>query len=39
VAAGAPKAEAILGSVRGGYIGGLVTDEAAALGMLSLLEG
>ena len=39
VAAGAPKAEAILGAVRGGYIGGLVTDEAAALGMLSLLEG
>ena len=39
VAAGAPKAEAILGAVRGGYIGGLVADEAAALGMLSLLKG
>jgi DNA-binding transcriptional regulator LsrR (DeoR family) len=39
VAAGALKSEAILGAVRGGYIGGLVADEAAALGMLSLLEG
>jgi len=38
VAAGAPKAEAILGAIRGKYINALVTDEAAGLGILSLLE-
>jgi deoxyribonucleoside regulator len=38
VAAGAPKAEAILGAVRGKYINALVTDEAAGLGILRLLE-
>jgi deoxyribonucleoside regulator len=38
VAAGALKAEAILGAVRGGFINALVTDEAAALGILERLR-
>ncbi len=38
VAGGGLKAEAILGAVRGGYINALVTDEAAALGMLQRLR-
>ncbi|MGA2478547.1 MAG: sugar-binding transcriptional regulator [Spirochaetia bacterium] len=36
VAAGALKAEAILGAVRGGWINILITDEEAALRLLSL---
>ena len=35
VACGAEKAEAILGALRGGLISALVTDEQAALRMLS----
>lgn len=38
VAAGALKAEAILGAVRGGYINALVTDEAAGQGILERLR-
>lgn len=38
VAAGAPKAEAILGAVRGGFINALVTDESAAQAILHRLE-
>jgi deoxyribonucleoside regulator len=38
VACGSRKAEAILGSLRGGLIDTLITDEAAALSMLSSLK-
>jgi DNA-binding transcriptional regulator LsrR (DeoR family) len=38
VAAGAQKGRAILGAARGGIINGIVTDEAAALAILSSLK-
>lgn len=38
LAGGKDKAEAILGSLRGGFINGLVTDESAAARMLSMLH-
>jgi DNA-binding transcriptional regulator LsrR (DeoR family) len=38
VAGGAAKASAILGALRGGYIGTLVTDELAARAILALAD-
>lgn len=39
VAGGEEKAEAILGAIRGGYVKTLITDEAAARGVLDLMGG